>query len=450
MLDEHRRDLGGGRQLVLELHAGEAAMVGPAHEGANFLDVDQEGQVAALAGEPPFARNLAIADEADNFLAGAAALLCGIGDVRLAGSGHLHGLGAVEQLVEEGVQVLGRELVGGSVVHPADPRDDQAGPVEHVSLHSGRVEVFTGPCGPRGWRPPPLSQPGSRARHRTGNSRREAVRVCRQRSCRPQELPQALGVQAGLGRQRPDRMQCPALDGLAEHDVAGPHRKPCPDEVPDEIADSVVARVLPPVFQRLVDAPEDGLGSFGGGAGIGIGFPQAFQEFGHAGFATGEDLEAGAAGGVPLLIGEPLEIRGSPERRDRAEPFARADRDVQRQPVEQLRAVVGVQAANDVGLEPGDGALDGLGRQAVEIGNDASDVVGEVVEFAGREVADNDRERDAVDGAGLDGGDLPDGASEWWLGMALLAEADVPWYGVLDLRDQGSVRVFEAEVRRRI
>jgi hypothetical protein len=36
------------------------------------------------------------------------------------------------------------------------------------------------------------------------------------------------------------------------------------------------------------------------------------------------------------------------------------------------------------------------------------------------------------------------------LGMALLAEADVPWYGVLDLRDQGSVRVFEAEVRRRI
>jgi hypothetical protein len=23
------------------------------------------------------------------------------------------------------------------------------------------------------------------------------------------------------------------------------------------------------------------------------------------------------------------------------------------------------------------------------------------------------------------------------LGMALLAEADVPWYGVLDLRDQG-------------
>jgi hypothetical protein len=35
------------------------------------------------------------------------------------------------------------------------------------------------------------------------------------------------------------------------------------------------------------------------------------------------------------------------------------------------------------------------------------------------------------------------------LGMALLAEADVPWYGVLDLRDQGSVRLFEAEVRRR-
>jgi len=29
-------------------------------------------------------------------------------------------------------------------------------------------------------------------------------------------------MQAGLGRQRPDRMQGPAFDGFAEHDVAGP------------------------------------------------------------------------------------------------------------------------------------------------------------------------------------------------------------------------------------
>jgi GNAT superfamily N-acetyltransferase len=33
------------------------------------------------------------------------------------------------------------------------------------------------------------------------------------------------------------------------------------------------------------------------------------------------------------------------------------------------------------------------------------------------------------------------------LGMALLAEADVPWYGVLDLRDRASIEVFERKVR---
>lgn len=35
------------------------------------------------------------------------------------------------------------------------------------------------------------------------------------------------------------------------------------------------------------------------------------------------------------------------------------------------------------------------------------------------------------------------------LGMALLAENGVPWYGVLDLRDEDSVEVFNEEVRRR-
>lgn len=34
------------------------------------------------------------------------------------------------------------------------------------------------------------------------------------------------------------------------------------------------------------------------------------------------------------------------------------------------------------------------------------------------------------------------------LGMALLAEADVRWYGILNLRDQSSIRVFKAEIRR--
>ena len=113
------------------------------------------------------------------------------------------------------------------------------------------------------------------------------------------------------------------------------------------------------------------------------------------------------------LLGEALEVWGSSECGDGAKQFAGVDRDVQRQLVEQFRTGVGVQAAGDVGLEPGDGSFDGFGDQAVETRNDAGDVVGEVVEFAGREVANDDRERDTVGGAGLDDGDLPDGASEF-------------------------------------
>ena len=44
-------------------------------------------------------------------------------------------LGAAEQPIEEGIQVLGRELVDGPMVQPADPGRDQALP-----LNSGRVE----------------------------------------------------------------------------------------------------------------------------------------------------------------------------------------------------------------------------------------------------------------------------------------------------------------------
>jgi hypothetical protein len=53
---------------------------------------------------------------------------------------------------------------------------------------------------------------------------------------------------------------------------------------------------------------------------------------------------------VPLVVGEALEVRGSSERRDGAKQFARVDGDAQRQSVEQLRTVVCVQAAEDVGL----------------------------------------------------------------------------------------------------
>src|ERR1700722_2871031 len=52
------------------------------------------------------------------------------------------------------------------------------------------------------------------------------------------------------------------------------------DEVADEVANAIVARILPPELEHLVDAAEDGLGSFGSGAGIGIAFPQPFQEVG--------------------------------------------------------------------------------------------------------------------------------------------------------------------------
>jgi hypothetical protein len=42
----------------------------------------------------------------------------------------------------------------------------------------------------------------------------------------------------------------------------------------------------------------------------------------------------------------------------------------------------------------------------------------------------------------------PDGRPKWIpLGVALLAEADVPWYGELNLNDEASKKVFESEVR---
>jgi len=117
-------------------------------------------------------------------------------------------------------------------------------------------------------------------------------------------------------------------------------------------------------------------------------------------------------GGVPLLVGQALEVRGPPERRDRAEQFAGTDGDVQRQPVEQLRTGVGVQAADDVGLESRDGPFDGPATRRPRLGTTPATWWAKSW-FTGREVANDDPERGAVDGAGLDGGDLPNGASEW-------------------------------------
>jgi hypothetical protein len=64
-------------------------------------------------------------------------------------------------------------------------------------------------------------------------------------------------VELGLDRGRPDRVQDPPFDRLAEHDVAWPDGKAGPDESADQVADPVVARVLPSLFMRLVDASED-------------------------------------------------------------------------------------------------------------------------------------------------------------------------------------------------
>lgn len=129
---------------VLERDGGEASMVGPTHQRADFLDVDQDGHVATLGGEPPFSDELAVQDQPDDFLAHAESELCGLGDSDLAGSGHLQVLGAVEQSIEEGVQIFGSKLVSGPVVRPADPGDDQPRPVQPVPLDSGRVEIFAG------------------------------------------------------------------------------------------------------------------------------------------------------------------------------------------------------------------------------------------------------------------------------------------------------------------
>ena len=50
--------------------------------------------------------------------------------------------GAVEQLGQKSIQVLGRELVGGAMFGALDPRHDNAGAIEPVPLHARGIEVF--------------------------------------------------------------------------------------------------------------------------------------------------------------------------------------------------------------------------------------------------------------------------------------------------------------------
>jgi hypothetical protein len=130
--------------VICERDGSEAAVIGTAHQSPDFLDVDEDGHVAALASELPFAMELAIEDEPDDFLAGAAALLGCIGNVGLALAGRFDGFGVLQQPLEEAIEVFGRELDGGPVVGGADPWNDQTGPVQHVPLHAWGVEVFAG------------------------------------------------------------------------------------------------------------------------------------------------------------------------------------------------------------------------------------------------------------------------------------------------------------------
>lgn len=167
---------------------------------------------------------------------------------------------------------------------------------------------------------------------------REAIRVWREQSRRREQFPQSLGMQPGLYGVRPYGMQPPGLDRLAEHDVAGADREVLQDEFANEIAQRVVGLVLPAELEDLVDATEDGLGPFGGGARVRVGGPEAFQEGFEAGLAAGEDVEAGGSGLAPFLVGERLEVGHAPERGDGAEQLAGSDCDVERKGVDQAAA----------------------------------------------------------------------------------------------------------------
>jgi hypothetical protein len=208
-------------------------------------------------------------------------------------------------------------------------------------------------------------------------------------------------------------MQGPAVDGLAEHDIAGADWKPCPDEVPDKIADCVVVRIFPPELKNLVDAAEDSLGAFGGGAGIGIGFPQAFHEVSHAGCAAHgialsiviRDLTPGklhdfahhvasVVSGLDRLVAEAVE---RPVSGLEAYVAGRLNASAGPQLLDQLPLYVAIGACELFGAVATLGRPPDLKRLTDEQWHAAGGAGFEI--FAG--------------GEGLDGGDLPDGTSEW-------------------------------------
>jgi hypothetical protein len=298
-----------------------AWLVRPPRSAPRTRDVDEDGHVAALEGQPGLPGQAAVEDGLDD-LDGAAAGGLGRGrDVGLAGAGGRDGDGAVEQASQEGIQVLGREQVGGAMVGRLDARDDDAGPVEHVALDARGIEVGAGVADREGGGSGRLGQGNGLLGVEEAVSIREGVGVRGEHFCRREQLPEALRVEASLHGERRDGMQPPDLDRLAEDHIA---------EVSDQGAQRIVGLVLPAELENLVDAAEDGLRALGGGARVGVRRLQVFEEDLDPGLAGGDDVEASGAGLTPFLVGEGFQVRHAAERGDGTEQLAGRDRDVER------------------------------------------------------------------------------------------------------------------------
>jgi hypothetical protein len=114
-------------------------VVGPAHQGADFRDVNQDRHIAALTAEPPFADELAIQDQTDDLLAHAEGELGRFGDVDWPALATFTGLAPASSRSRKASRSSGANWSAAPVVGAVDPRDDQAGP---VSLVVNQISVY--------------------------------------------------------------------------------------------------------------------------------------------------------------------------------------------------------------------------------------------------------------------------------------------------------------------
>lgn len=135
MLDQRGRDAVGDAQPIGDRLAGQPAVVGPADQRPNLLEIEQQGHVAALASELPFPLHLAIEDQQDDVLAHAEGAVSGLRDGDLAPGRGPDWLSAPEQPGQEGIQILRCELVSSTVIAATNPRHDDAGPIEPVDAY---------------------------------------------------------------------------------------------------------------------------------------------------------------------------------------------------------------------------------------------------------------------------------------------------------------------------